>query len=107
MKNDKMYLGHIRDAIEKVEAYVDGYTFEQFLNDNKTYDAVIRELGIIGEAANRVSEAFQNEHAEIPWSDISGMRNRLIHDYLGIKPEIVWNTCLKDLPHVKSILDDL
>lgn len=97
----------MRDAADKITSYIQGYTFKQFVADDKTFDAVIRELSVIGEAANRVSKDFQQKHHEIPWSDINGMRNQIIHDYLGIDLEIIWNTCTKSLPELNPILERL
>lgn len=100
-----MFLGHIRDAADKIIAFTKDYTYEQFLLDDKTYSAVIRELSVIGEAAGRVDQTFQAEHTNIPWADIIGMRHNLIHDYVGTSPAIVWKTCTKDIPVLKKSLE--
>jgi len=65
-------------------------TYEQFLNDSKTVDAVIRNFEIIGEAANRLSDEFKDKHPDIDWHKIRGFRNRIVHDYMGIDYSIVW-----------------
>lgn len=105
--NDETYISHIAEAIEKIEGYVGELTYEQFLKDNKTLDAVIRQLEIIGEVANNISEEFQNAHPELPWSKIISMRNRLIHEYFGVNEEIVWDTIEKKLPVLKKQIEEL
>ena len=70
--------------------YTDGMTFEEFANNSKTIDAVIRNFEIIGEAANRLSEDFKDSHTQIDWHRIRGFRNRIVHDYMGIDFGIVW-----------------
>lgn len=105
--NDETYIGHIAEAIEKVERYVKGLTYEQFSKDEKTVDAVIRTLEIIGEASNNISKEFQNTHTEFPWSKIISMRNRLIHEYFGVNEEVVWGTCMDDLPLLKKQIEKL
>jgi uncharacterized protein with HEPN domain len=105
--NDETYLSHIAEAIEKIEEYIGELTYEEFLKDSKTVDAVIRQLEIIGEAANNVSEEFQNKHPEFLWSKIISMRNRLIHEYFGVNEEIIWDTVEKKLPVLKKQIEEL
>jgi uncharacterized protein with HEPN domain len=91
-------LEDILEAIEKIRNYTAGMTFEIFAADNKTIDAVIRNLEVIGEATASVPEDFQNGHPEIPWADMRAMRNVLIHEYFGVSVPIVWDTIGRDLP---------
>jgi uncharacterized protein with HEPN domain len=107
MNNDETYIKHIAEAIEKIEGYMVGLTFEQFSKDTKTVDAVIRNFEIIGEAANNISQEFQNTHSEIPWNRIISMRNRLIHEYFGVNEEIVWDTCKEKLPVLKKQMEEV
>jgi uncharacterized protein with HEPN domain len=107
MKDDKTYLEHIKEAIEKTNRHISGFSYEQFLKDEKTIDAVIRELEIIGEASNNISKEFQNAHPELPWFQMISMRNRLIHEYFGVNEEVVWKTCQKDLPPLKKQLEEI
>lgn len=100
--DNSVYLKHILDSILKIEKYVAGYTFDQFANDDKTVSAVLRELSIIGEAAARTASEFQANHPTINWKEIFGMRNKLVHDYLGVKLDIVWNTIQENLPPLKD-----
>jgi len=101
-RDDSVYLKHIRDAIEKTQAYAKGVSKSTFLGNTLVQDAVIRQIEIIGEAARRVSEEMRSENVQIPWQDIAGMRNKLIHDYFGVDIEKVWLTVKKDLPLLKA-----
>jgi uncharacterized protein with HEPN domain len=94
----------IWEAIEKIERYVSGLNHDTFVNDDKTVDSVVRNLEIIGEAANRLSESFKTQHPEIEWRKIIGLRHRIVHDYFNIDVEIVWEIIQKDLPTFKSQL---
>ncbi|MCH5599403.1 HepT-like ribonuclease domain-containing protein [Niabella ginsengisoli] len=80
----------IIDSANKILSYTDGYLFEDFINDDKTVDAVIRNFEIIGEAANRLSEEYKDAHPQIDWHRIRGFRNRIVHHYFGIDYSIVW-----------------
>ena len=78
------------DSCHKIMAYTQDMSYNDFIKDSKTIDAVIRNFEIIGEAANRLPEAFKDIHSEIDWHRIRGFRNRIVHDYMGIDFEIVW-----------------
>ena len=82
MKDDRLYLGHILEAIERILVY-GGDGEETFRRELKTQDAIIRNLQVMGEAVKKVSRETRAEHPEIPWKDISGMRDRVVHDYLA------------------------
>ncbi len=107
MKNDLVYLKHIKDAIETINSYVVGADYESFCRDRKTVDAVVYQLAIIGEAANSLSQKFRDSHPEIPWRDMIDMRNVLIHEYFGVIVETVWKTVRKNLPELEEILDKI
>ena len=79
----------IWEAIEKIERYVSGLDHEAFIRDDKTVDSVVRNLEIIGEAANRIPENIRAQYSEIEWRKIIGLRNRIVHDYFSIDVEIV------------------
>jgi len=83
-----------------VEQLSSGLDFAQYSNDRRTQLAVERSLEIIGEAARRVSRSFQNSHPEIPWRQIIGQRNVLIHEYGEIKQERIWKTVQENIPHL-------
>jgi uncharacterized protein with HEPN domain len=90
-KRDPILLvGDILDSAEKILEYTDGFTLEEFIEDSKTVDAVIRNFEIIGEAANRLPDSFKEKYTEIDWFRIRGFRNRIVHEYFGIDYSIVW-----------------
>ena len=105
MKNDNFYVLHIHDSIKLINEYIKGYDKESFIIDNKTHDAVIRQLEIIGEASNKLSDKSQNIMLEIPWKDVIGMRNILIHNYFGVDLEAVWETAINDLPKMQPVIE--
>lgn len=107
MKDNTLYLGHIRDAIDKIERYISGVAFEDFASNDMMIDAVVRELAIIGEATNNLSDGFRRSNPDIPFRDIIDMRNILIHDYAGVNSKVVWDTCKRNLPELKQFLTDI
>ena len=107
MKDNTLYLGHIRDAIEKIESYISDVNYGQFVSNDMMVDAVLRKLAVIGEATSKLSDDFRQRHTEMPFRDIIDMRNILIHNYTGVNYKIVWETCKEDLPKLKKLIDDL
>lgn len=105
-EKDKTYFRHILESIENIENYVKGTGREEFTKkENKMMQAaVIREFEIIGEAVSRLSEKIKKENPELPWQDISDMRNKLIHEYFGVNLVIVWKTIEDDLPILKKLV---
>lgn len=97
-KDDIAYLEHILDRSNKIIQFTHGMTESDFLDDEKTQSAVIRELEVIGEATKRISDNYKNSHTEIPWKLMSGMRDVLIHDYEGVDPYTVWDTIQQNIP---------
>jgi len=91
-------LRHILDAIARIEEYVAGKSFVEFEHNYLLQDGVIRQLTIIGEAARCLSATLQESRSTIPWADVIGMRNILIHDYIEVDVKEVWKTVRKDLP---------
>src|SRR5207302_9046254 len=100
--NDSVYLQHILDAIAKVEAYLRGVDEPAFSKNPLIQDGVIRQIEIIGEAAKYLSLKSMSKHPRIPWQDIAGMRDKLVHDYFGVDIETVWLTAVDDLPIFKA-----
>ena len=105
MKDDKIYLLHILDAIESIEDYLTETDDDELFKQNRlVFDAVIRNLSIIGEAANNLSSDFVKKYPELPFKSMIGMRNVVVHDYFGINTKVIWETCKEDLPMVKDIV---
>src|SRR6266566_415211 len=97
MKDDRAYLLHMRDAVQRIADYTrDGK--EVFLADLKTQDAVIRNIEIIGEATKNLTDRVRSAHPDVRWKQIAGMRDTLIHRYFGVNVELVWQVVQKDLP---------
>ncbi len=106
-KADSVYIDHIQNSIKAILAYTKGITLNDFLKDNKTQDAVIRQFEIIGEAVKRISDSTRPNHPEISWDDMAEMRDKLIHDYIDVDLEIVWKTVEQDVPILKDQLNKL
>ena len=101
MKGDVVYLGHIVEAISKIEKYLGKQTLEEFLASDITQDAVVRQFEIIGEASRNVSERFKDKHPGVAWYKATAMRNIIIHEYFYVNLEMVYDTARKDLPDLK------
>ncbi|HLC14908.1 MAG TPA: DUF86 domain-containing protein [Thermodesulfovibrionia bacterium] len=106
---DKDFLAHIREAMKRTASYTEQMTYEEFLEDIKTQDAVIRNIEIIGEAIKNLSEALRSRYTEIPWKNMAGMRDKLIHHYFGVNFSIVWKVAKEELPkiinHIEKIIE--
>ena len=105
MDSDELYCGHIKDAIAKIESYVQGMTFEIFEKNILVQDGTIREFEVIGEAAKHLSDAFKERYSKIPWREVVDMRNKLVHEYFDIDTELVWTTIHSDLAALKRAVD--
>ena len=103
-KDDKVYLNHILDSIAKIEDFTKGINGKDFKDNELVQAAVIRHIEIIGEAAKHLSKETRNEHPDIPWKDIAGMRDKLIHGYFGVDIDAVWETIQNDIPELKSAI---
>lgn len=97
-RRDQDCRSDIREAIHRIAAYTAGLTCEQFMQDNKTQDAVAHNLEVIGEATKNLSARLRKTYPQIPWKNLAGMRDKMIHHYFGINCEIVWAITQKDLP---------
>ncbi|WP_225073901.1 DUF86 domain-containing protein [Desulfuromonas sp. CSMB_57] len=101
------YLRDILDAMEKAEEFVGGLEVDSFKQDDKTAYAVIRSLEIIGEASKKIPGVMRRRFSKIPWKSLAGMRDKLIHDYIGVSLEIVWRTAKEDIPTVRPLLIEM
>jgi uncharacterized protein with HEPN domain len=102
LREYKLYLIDIKEAIEKIEEYIKGISHTDFLESNKTIDAVVRNLEIIGEAARHIPVKIRQQYKGINWKDIVGMRNIVIHEYFGVDLDIVWKTIKERIPELKE-----
>jgi uncharacterized protein with HEPN domain len=104
------YLEDILDAISKIREFIGNMDSATFSNDEKTSFAVIRALEIIGEASKNIPEEVRSSHPDLPWREMAGIRNKLIHDYFGVNLAVVWKTVKEDLPtlepKIRSILEE-
>jgi uncharacterized protein with HEPN domain len=107
MKDDRLYLIHIRECIERIDSYVSGEDKQKFLDSTLIQDAVLRNLQVLAESTQRLSDAAKKSAGEVDWFKIAGFRNVLVHDYLGIDIEQVWNILEKDLPELKRHIEQL
>ena len=104
MKSDALYLGHIADACTQISTYVAGMDKRAFHRDRKTQDAVVRQLQLIGEATRHISQTFQSAHPDIAWRAITGMRNRIVHEYIAIDLDVVWEVVNDDIPELAAFV---
>jgi uncharacterized protein with HEPN domain len=104
-RSDAVYLHHIFDAIVRIEEYLDGVSEQQFDASNLLQDGVIRQIEIIGEATKQLSPELRQIESHIPWQDIAGMRDKLIHHYFGVDMDEVWLTAKDDLPKLKRSIE--
>ena len=103
-RNYNLYLNDILAAIKSIERFVEDMDFEKFVKDDKTSSAVIRKFEIIGEATKNIPDEIREKYPNIPWKEMAGMRDRLIHFYFGIKYELVWETIKKEIPKIKPLI---
>ena len=104
MKDDRLYLIHIRECIERVEDYVAGGE-NAFMQSSLVQDAVLRNLQMMAESTQRLSDGLKQEHEEIDWRRIAGFRNVLAHDYLGVDMPYVWQIVAGELPALKRAVE--
>ncbi len=101
MRDYRLYLKDILSAMDSIESFVEGMSLEQFRADDKTSSAVIRKFEIIGEAAKHIPEEILKQYPKVPWKEMAGMRDKLIHFYFGADYQLIWVTIKERLPQVK------
>lgn len=101
------FLSDIKEAIKRIEDYIETINYETFLQDIKTQDAVVRNLEIIGEATKNVSQDLKKKYPQIPWKKLAGVRDRLIHHYFGVNYDIVWVIVKEELPEIISLIEEI
>lgn len=107
MRDPKLYLGDILEAMGAIEAFVGDLDLEAFKNNDMVSSAVIRKFEVIGEATKNISEEITQKYPGVPWKRMAGMRDRLIHFYFGIKYDLVWRAIKEDIPHIKPLIQDI
>lgn len=106
-KDDLVYVGHIYDSVQAILRFTAGRSFEEFSSDEMMREAVFRKLEIIGEATKRISVEFRVQHDDLPWKKMAGMRDKLIHDYMGIRFATVWSAIRENIPELEMKLQKL
>lgn len=99
-RTDKEFLGDIQEAVRRIRVYTHEMTYNTFLSDTRTQDAVIRNLEIIGEATKKLSIGLRNRYPSVPWKEMAGARDRLIHNYFGVDLEVVWKISVDELSNL-------
>lgn len=102
---DKIRIQHILDSILEIESYTKNINFQEFSKNSMMINASVRQLEIIGEASNHISEELIEKHTSVEWKQIISLRNFLIHEYFGIDLAVVWNVIQFDIPHLKNELN--
>ncbi|MBI2172138.1 MAG: DUF86 domain-containing protein [Chloroflexi bacterium] len=100
-------IGHIFEAVERIQDYIRGMTFQQFCDDPRTVQAVLHNFLIIGEATRHIPATVQTRHPTVPWKEMRDMRNILAHEYDRIDLQIIWDTAQRDIPKLPSLLQEV
>lgn len=106
-RQDFELLCDIKEAIQRIDDYVGNLSFDEFMKNRKTQDAVVRNLEIIGEAAKILSVGLKRKHRDIPWKELAGLRDRLIHQYFGVNFDIVWRIIKQELPELARQIEKI
>jgi uncharacterized protein with HEPN domain len=106
-RDNNLLLQDIFESSSKILRFTEKFSFEDFINDERTVDAVIRNFEIIGEASRNLSEEFTSRHLQISWRELISYRNLLIHEYFGVSLKIVWDIIQTDLPKLMHIIEPL
>jgi uncharacterized protein with HEPN domain len=107
MKDERLYLIHIKECIERIESYIGNADKRKFLNSTLLQDAVIRNLQVLAESTQRLSDEAKESRQDIDWYRIAGFRNILVHDYLGLDLDTVWNIVVNEMPVLKRAVEEM
>ena len=102
-KDNAVYIEHMQDSISRIDEYVESKAL--FYDSRLVQDAVIRNLQVMAESSQRLSNEIKSQYPDIPWDDISGFRNILVHDYLGIDLDVIWSVVEQELPRLEKMLE--
>jgi uncharacterized protein with HEPN domain len=106
VKHDDVYISHILEASQELSEFIKGIDKKNFLASKVIRAATVRQIQIVGEAAKKLSDKTKNEYPGIPWKDIAGMRDKLVHDYFGVDYDAVWDTITIDIPSLVKKLHE-
>ncbi len=104
-KDDSLFIRHILESIDAIEEFSKNISKEELILNRMKQSAIVREIEIIGEAAKNISEVFKSQHKEIPWKEIVGTRDKMIHHYFGVDMNVVWYIIKIDLPDLRKNLE--
>ena len=107
IRDFKLFLDDINEALSKIKEYTQDLDFEKFSQDTKTIDAVIRNFEILGEATKQIPENIKSRYPKVPWKEMAGMRDKLVHAYFGIDAEVIWETITKRIPKLKNQIQNI
>ena len=99
---DRIRLLHILEAISRIKRYIEGKSFEEFVDDDMLYYAVVKNIEIIGEASNLLTDNFKSDHPQTPWKMVTGMRNYIVHEYFQVDNTVIWDVITRDLPELEE-----
>ncbi|MBI4681656.1 MAG: DUF86 domain-containing protein [Nitrospirae bacterium] len=103
----KLFISDIADAIKDIEEFIGNMGYEEFLKDNKTKNAVVWEIHVIGEATKNIPSTIKSKYKKLPWKDMAGIRDKIAHFYFGIDYAIVWKVVKERLPEIREIIDGI